>query len=260
MAIDQTWLAGVCAAFEDGVRERDFQKAADILWPVWTDLWRVVTQEGIRSEKEAIKRIHWQFGNWANDTNDALGNARRYADEITLCENILEMEWDSPLFHENARRSIADCHALLGDTGKALELYAAYLREDPHWGWGWIGYLRQLEESGDARLLSVMSALRERLASDTEMRDAEDVWEELGIIYGDHGVPEESNRCFEIGSALMKAKSRLHAHPEHNTRISSADAQGGGTGASKGAKVGRNDPCPCGSGKKYKKCCGQNPS
>jgi preprotein translocase subunit SecA len=24
------------------------------------------------------------------------------------------------------------------------------------------------------------------------------------------------------------------------------------------AKVGRNDPCPCGSGKKYKKCCGVN--
>jgi preprotein translocase subunit SecA len=26
----------------------------------------------------------------------------------------------------------------------------------------------------------------------------------------------------------------------------------------KGAKVGRNDPCPCGSGKKYKKCCGSS--
>jgi preprotein translocase subunit SecA len=32
-------------------------------------------------------------------------------------------------------------------------------------------------------------------------------------------------------------------------------------------KIGRNEPCPCGSGKKYKKCCGravqdqvQNPS
>ena len=23
------------------------------------------------------------------------------------------------------------------------------------------------------------------------------------------------------------------------------------------APVGRNDPCPCGSGKKYKKCCGR---
>ena len=26
----------------------------------------------------------------------------------------------------------------------------------------------------------------------------------------------------------------------------------------KGKKVGRNDPCPCGSGKKYKKCCGRD--
>ena len=25
-----------------------------------------------------------------------------------------------------------------------------------------------------------------------------------------------------------------------------------------GPKIGRNDPCPCGSGKKYKRCCGQN--
>ena len=25
----------------------------------------------------------------------------------------------------------------------------------------------------------------------------------------------------------------------------------------KGPKVGRNDPCPCGSGKKYKQCCGK---
>ena len=23
-------------------------------------------------------------------------------------------------------------------------------------------------------------------------------------------------------------------------------------------KIGRNDPCPCGSGKKYKHCCGRN--
>jgi len=27
-----------------------------------------------------------------------------------------------------------------------------------------------------------------------------------------------------------------------------------------GQKIGRNDPCPCGSGKKYKKCCGTSPT
>ena len=26
----------------------------------------------------------------------------------------------------------------------------------------------------------------------------------------------------------------------------------------KGQKIGRNDTCPCGSGKKYKNCCGKN--
>ena len=41
-----------------------------------------------------------------------------------------------------------------------------------------------------------------------------------------------------------------------------ADSAGGETEAGKGVtvrregkKVGRNDPCPCGSGKKYKRCC-----
>lgn len=27
------------------------------------------------------------------------------------------------------------------------------------------------------------------------------------------------------------------------------------TAVNDGEKIGRNDPCPCGSGKKYKKCC-----
>lgn len=34
------------------------------------------------------------------------------------------------------------------------------------------------------------------------------------------------------------------------------NALGPVTAAERGPKVGRNDPCPCGSGKKYKKCCG----
>ena len=33
-------------------------------------------------------------------------------------------------------------------------------------------------------------------------------------------------------------------------------AAGGGAPAPVTAKVGRNEPCPCGSGRKFKKCCG----
>ena len=34
------------------------------------------------------------------------------------------------------------------------------------------------------------------------------------------------------------------------------DVESPGLSSSGLSKVGRNDPCPCGSGKKYKKCCG----
>jgi preprotein translocase subunit SecA len=36
-----------------------------------------------------------------------------------------------------------------------------------------------------------------------------------------------------------------------------AEAQAKAKPVRTGPKVGRNDPCPCGSGKKYKNCCGR---
>ena len=55
----------------------------------------------------------------------------------------------------------------------------------------------------------------------------------------------------------------LKKEPVERERVSQPTyTSGGGDDSSKpntvrkGAKVGRNDPCPCGSGKKYKNCCG----
>jgi hypothetical protein len=36
-----------------------------------------------------------------------------------------------------------------------------------------------------------------------------------------------------------------------------ADADTGHPASPSKKKVGRNEPCPCGSGKKFKRCCGQ---
>lgn len=257
MAIDKARIASFCAAFEEGVREVDVQKSADLLWVAWGELWKLLGEEGIRSAEVAEKKIDWQFGNWANDTDEALNNAQRYSDEIELNRNILEIEWDDPLFHENARRSIADCHASLGETSKACDLYEAYLKDDPRWGWGWIGYLRLLDESGDARFMGELDAMRERLAAGPEVRDAEDVYDALGNLYADHGETGKADRCFEAGKALEEAKPSLFDYPTAGKQPTPTLAQPVAMVASKAAKVGRNEPCPCGSGKKYKKCCGQ---
>ena len=43
--------------------------------------------------------------------------------------------------------------------------------------------------------------------------------------------------------------------PANPTTITTSSTE---SPASSSEKIGRNDPCPCGSGKKYKKCCGRN--
>lgn len=48
----------------------------------------------------------------------------------------------------------------------------------------------------------------------------------------------------------------LRPLPNQPFKASQSNAQSGPQARTK-TKVGRNDPCPCGSGKKYKKCCGR---
>ena len=57
-------------------------------------------------------------------------------------------------------------------------------------------------------------------------------------------VAKATSEGFEGGGAMAPST------PAQPTTLKNAD----------GSKVGRNDPCPCGSGKKYKKCCGFNPA
>jgi preprotein translocase subunit SecA len=55
------------------------------------------------------------------------------------------------------------------------------------------------------------------------------------------------------------ARRVVPAVQSHKVPVGVGSPSGGGSKApSHKAKVGRNDPCPCGSGKKYKHCCGKN--
>ena len=65
---------------------------------------------------------------------------------------------------------------------------------------------------------------------------------------------EEEQHEAEIENVVIKREQM--ANPT-STSGGSSDT-GKGTTIRKKDKVGRNDPCPCGSGKKYKKCCGKN--
>jgi preprotein translocase subunit SecA len=54
------------------------------------------------------------------------------------------------------------------------------------------------------------------------------------------------------------AKNPADIVNEATDAVAKAQEQAKSKPARTGPKVGRNDPCPCGSGKKYKQCCGKN--
>ena len=94
---------------------------------------------------------------------------------------------------------------------------------------------------------------------------------------------EICHNIFRSASSLMAFENFLKNMPKHTSHQSTSAFGGSTTGedtkAQKksdivseaneelskekpkpkraGPKVGRNDPCPCGSGKKYKVCCGK---
>ncbi len=48
-----------------------------------------------------------------------------------------------------------------------------------------------------------------------------------------------------------------YQHAGYDEENAGGDSEGAAQPANAGPKVGRNDPCPCGSGKKYKHCHGK---
>ncbi|WP_270527784.1 preprotein translocase subunit SecA [Mitsuokella jalaludinii] len=66
----------------------------------------------------------------------------------------------------------------------------------------------------------------------------------------------------KMEAIIKKQKSQLQDHLQnaqasHGDEVSAAEVKKKPV-TKDGKKVGRNDPCPCGSGKKYKNCCGKD--
>ena len=89
-------------------------------------------------------------------------------------------------------------------------------------------------------------------------------WHGLEILSTEGGGPGDDKGVVEF-RALYTANGEFCNHHEVSRFVREADGWKFADGDLVGEKpvvreepkVGRNDPCPCGSGKKYKKCCGK---
>ncbi len=145
------------------------------------------------------------------------------------------------LITENMRRALATFHAALGRRERTDALFRQWLQLDPSWGWGWIGWSDCYSFAREDR----DPAKAERILLDglgvTDVQDRVELLDRLVSLYMDQGREREAAEVHSQTHALQRRSDR-----EAFRRTTPAQS----------TKVGRNVPCPCGSGKKYKKCCG----
>lgn len=228
----------------DHVKKNESIEACDIWLDAWEDIKAIFTDEKAENLDELDKRYSWHefLINYVQDLEIELGNAGQEKEEyhrkrIKYCEEMIEtLASSDSLTIENTKRAIAESYYALGDSEECDRLYINWLREDPHWGWGYIawsdcyGFGTNKIEPNQIRAEEII-----RIAIEKEdVRDRDDVLMRAIEIYGELNQKEKAGK-------LVTEKKRLE-------KLKRAPV--------KSVKIGRNEPCPCGSGKKYKRCCG----
>ena len=252
----------------------------------WSDVLRILDKAGMQSIQEFDERFQGSQSlfNWIQDLEGELWNAgledRQFLTaRIALCEEGLRrFRTDDDLMTENRRRALAESYYELGETDKAEALYRGWLHLDPRWGWGWIGWSdcyrftrTELRDWGRSEQL-----LREGLAV-ADVRGRSDLVERLADVCEEQGRVEEAKefrRQAKRSAAAMETSRSVSSAGTVLRKKTQINFGGEGLPLSELSnmaatlrrtstpipitkqKVGRNDPCPCGSGKKFKKCCG----
>ncbi len=281
--IDQWMQAGYAAQMRG-----DEAEAARHWGRTWAAVAEVARDRGfatIEQLDQAFDGTQFVF-NWVQDLDDAFHNAgleepRFWEEAIRIAEEVLRLfPNESRLFTENKRRAVAESHAMLGRRDVSDDLYRNWLAADPAWGWGWIGwadtYYLLVREGRDAARAEAI--LHEGLAVE-EVRDREDLLDRLAMVYEDTDregqAAEVRRRIEELAAAPDEPSVTVSRDPETGSgkvafdfgeqglpldRLSEIPARARRMLAAMGEvvhrKVGRNEPCPCGSGRKFKKCCG----
>jgi tetratricopeptide (TPR) repeat protein len=234
--------------------KRETVKACDKWLDTWEELKELLDENAADSIHEFSDRQKYDWSelplNYVQDLEMELGNAgldavEYYRKRIRYCEELLEYVGNNQLIEGNTRRAIADSYFELGDSTECDRLYEQWLDNDPQWGWGYIGWFMCYEDTNsDRQDISKASEIIERALTIPEIRDRLEVVDRALVFYekhgGDAGQIETLRSEFSRLTAASPGQPTLHkAIPLISDRI------------------GRNDPCPCGSGKKYKKCHGE---
>ena len=219
----------------------------------WLEAWAEINALLSEGAAEDIYDLEEKYGwseflsNYVQDAEMELHNAglvdkAYHARCAAYCQELLQWCGDNESLHTNTRRGMADAYFDSGDTAKCDQLYSEWLGEDPDWGWGYVGWSDNYWFGVDNDQYEKALEILLRGYVRTSLRDKIAVVERLSSVYGEMGEEEKAKEYERIFAVMQR--NVAPDSPYYNPSLPRA------------TKIGRNEPCPCGSGKKYKKCCG----
>jgi tetratricopeptide (TPR) repeat protein len=258
----------------------------------WLSVWKALLKIANAYDLKSLNELDDAFGgsqylfNWVQDMEMELGNAglrdRRFLHErARFCEVFVNrFPQKGELIDENMKRAWAESCFRIGETEKAEALLQQWLRDDPAWGWGWITWSdchRDLGK-GDQDLGKAEKILRDGLAV-KGVRDKKEIQNRLNHLNAQPGNERKLSESHVqlAGRENVKLETTISAEgnvlrlkqevdfreegvPVEEFSNIQAALQAGlpevPAPKEKKRKIGRNDPCPCGSGKKFKHCYG----
>ena len=168
----------------------------------------------------------------------------------------------SDAFEENDYKDVPDLLAQIGDKPRYIPGKTEFLKyADPDYyeptPFAALMERYLLEDAGLGRrtVTALMSELHYAIILESGVKDL------VGLLHEYH-VPIETDDLQLIADLLsgLKNNTRIWSNNGHTPNEIfewNEHRQFKKLPPLKSAKIGRNDPCPCGSGMKYKKCCGR---
>ena len=189
---------------------------------------------------------------WLQDYEMELGNARKYEERIAFCRKIIELfDWqyeDDSCF----QCGIGDSLFYEGKKDEAFCYYEKWLAENPQNSNGINAFSWILFENGDAeKAYSVIRRVTWGASCNVDNSTLFMRAKQLANYVGKH----EESEWYQ--QQLDKFEESIRSWEMDEDKIFDEFTAPKQIPVVKAEKIYPNDPCPCGSGKKYKKCCGR---
>ena len=244
---------------QDGYECIDEQKYEEGL-NFWGEAW-LIFQSIMEEQSKVIpllglmEELDYVYGidGWLQDYEMELGNARKYEERIAFCRKIIELfDWkndDDSCY----QCGIGDSLFYEGKKDEAFSYYEKWLAEDPQNSNGINAFSWILFENGEAeKAYSVVRRVTWGVSCHVDNSILFMRAKELADYVGKH----EESEWYQ--QQLDKFEESIRNWEMDEDEIFDEFTVPKQIPVVKAEKIYPNEPCPCGSGKKYKKCCGRN--